>query len=158
MTLYVQDSTGFSKASDDQIVAAALTVTSKAIKRGTVLSHPRAVREYLMVHFATLEHEVFVVIFLNSRHRVLKVEEMFRGTIDGASVHPREVVKAALLNNAAAVILAHNHPSGEAAPSQADEIITARLKEALALIDVRVLDHIVIGNPYMTSFAEQGLL
>jgi DNA repair protein RadC len=98
------------------------------------------------------------VLFLDNRHRVIAVEDMFRGTIDGASVHPREVVKAALTHNAAAVILAHNHPSGIAEPSQSDELITRRLKDALSLVEIRVLDHLVIGAGTTESFAERGLL
>ena len=102
-------------------------------------------------------HEIFAVLFLDQRHRVIKFEEMFQGTIDGANVYPREVVKKALHHNAAAVILAHNHPSGVAEPSQSDERITQRLKDALALVDIRVLDHFVIGDD-IVSFAERGLL
>jgi len=103
-------------------------------------------------------YEVFAVLFLDNRHRVLAFEELFRGTIDGASVHPREVVRRALHYNAAALILAHNHPSGVSEPSSADRRITERLQAALALIDVRVLDHIVVGHGEFTSFAERGLL
>lgn len=158
MVLYSQDSNGFSPAADEQIVKAALAIVAKAMRRGMVLTNPRVVREFLMLRFAALEHEIFAVLFLNTRHRVIAVEEMFRGTVDGASVYPREVVKAALNRNATAVILAHNHPSGESDPSQADELITRRLKEALALIDVRVLDHIVVGKESCYSFAEHGLL
>jgi DNA repair protein RadC len=98
------------------------------------------------------------ILFLDNRNRVIECVEMFRGTIDGATVHPREVVKEALGRNAAAVIFAHNHPSGVAEPSQADELITRRLKEALSLVDIRVLDHLVVGGNVVTSFAEQGLL
>ncbi len=157
--LYTQVSSDYYlHATDDQIVKAALAITAKSIKRGDILANPRATRDFLQVRFSGLEHEVFVVIFLDNRNRVIKVEEMFRGTIDGASVHPREVVKAALLNNAAAVILSHNHPSGVAEPSQADEIITGRLRDALSLIDVRVLDHIIVATEGCTSFAERGLL
>jgi len=104
-----------------------------------------------------LEHEVFTVLWLDNRNRVLAFEELFRGTIDGASVHPPEVVKSALIHNAAACIIAHNHPSGVSTPSQADRTVTDKLKEALSLIDVRVLDHIIVGDE-CTSFAEQGLL
>jgi DNA repair protein RadC len=95
---------------------------------------------------------------LDNRHRLIAFDELFRGTIDGASVHPREVVRQALARNAAAVILAHNHPSGVAEPSQADELITQRLKEALALVDIRLLDHLVVGDGSCVSFAEKGLL
>jgi DNA repair protein RadC len=101
---------------------------------------------------------VFCVLFLTNRHRVIAFEEMFRGTIDGATVHPREVVKQALRLNAAAVILAHNHPSGVSEPSRADEAITRRLRDALALVDIRVLDHLIVGGSEITSLAERGLL
>jgi DNA repair protein RadC len=125
---------------------------------GSVLSNPRATREFLRMRLRDLRHEVFCCVYLDNRNRVIAFEELFRGTIDGASVHPREVVKEALARNAAAVILAHNHPSGIAEPSQADELITRRLKEALALVDIRVLDHLVVGDEVCESFAERGLL
>jgi DNA repair protein RadC len=122
------------------------------------LTNPRASVEFLRSILGGRDHEVFVVVFVDNRHRVIAVEEMFRGTIDGASVHPREVVKQALWTGAAAVLFSHNHPSGVAEPSQADELITRRLREALALIDVRVLDHIIVGLTSTCSFAERGLL
>ena len=125
---------------------------------GSVLSNPRATREFLRMRLRDLRHEVFCCVYLDNRNRVIAFEELFRGTIDGANVHPREVVKEALAHNAAAVILAHNHPSGIAEPSQADELITRRLKEALALVDIRVLDHLVVGDDVCESFAERGLL
>ena len=115
-------------------------------------------RRYLTARLRHQPHEVFAVLFLDTRHRVIAYEELFHGTIDGTSVHPRQVVKRALHHNAAALILAHNHPSGVAEPSRADESITLRLKEALALIDVRVIDHFVIGDGQSVSFAERGLL
>jgi len=125
---------------------------------GPTLSNPRATREFLRARLRDLDHELFCCLFLDNRHRVISFDEVFRGTIDGASVHPRDVVKLALTRNAAAVILAHNHPSGVAEPSQADELITGRLREALALVDIRVLDHIVVGDGACVSFAERGLL
>ena len=128
------------------------------MRRQPVLQNPNAVRDYLAVHYAGQEREVFGVLFLDNRHRLIAFDELFRGTIDGASVHPREVVRQALYRNAAAVILAHNHPSGVAEPSQADELITHRLKDALALVDIRVLDHLIVGDNRCTSFAERGLL
>ena len=128
------------------------------LRRQPVLQNPRAVRDYLSVHYAGQEREIFGCLFLDNRHRLIAVEEMFLGTIDGATVHPREVVKRALKLNAAAVILAHNHPSGVAEPSQADELITARVRDALALVDIRVLDHLIVGGATVTSFAERGLL
>ena len=124
-----------------------------------VLSSPQAVRDWLRLKLASLPHEVFVVLLLDSQNRLLHFEEMFRGTLTQTSVYPREVVKLALKWNAAAVILAHNHPSGVAEPSRADEALTAALKQALALIDVRVLDHFVVaGSAKPLSFAERGLL
>lgn len=125
---------------------------------GAALTNPRATREYVRMRLRDLPHEVFACIYLDNRHRVIAFEELFRGTIDGASVHPREVVKEALARNAAALILVHNHPSGIAEPSQADELITRRLKEALGLVDVRVLDHLIVGDGVCESFAERGLL
>jgi len=125
---------------------------------GPTLTNPRSTREYLRVQLRDLPYEVFAAIYLDNRNRVIKYSELFRGTIDGATVHPREVVKEALSYNAAAVILAHNHPSGVAEPSQADELITRRLKEALASVDIRVLDHLVIGDAHVESFAERGFL
>lgn len=130
----------------------------ETLQRGDALSSPGDTRRYLAIRLRDYPHEVFACLFLDNRHRVIHYEELFRGTVDGASVHPREVVKQALVHNAAAVIFAHNHPSGIAEPSRADEMITRRLKDALALIDIRVLDHIVVGDGETVSFAERGLL
>ncbi|MEJ2060707.1 MAG: DNA repair protein RadC [Gammaproteobacteria bacterium] len=127
------------------------------IRRGVTLENPTQTVNYLMSRLRHHPHEVFAVLFLDNRHRVIDYEPLFTGTIDGASVHPREVVRRVLHHNAAAVILAHNHPSGVAEPSQADVSLTQRLKDALALIDVRVLDHIVVGDNAV-SLAERGLL
>ncbi|TVQ85908.1 MAG: DNA repair protein RadC [Chromatiaceae bacterium] len=123
-----------------------------------MLSSPREVEDFLRLHLTGLKYEVFACLFLDNRHRVITYQELFRGTIDGASVHPREVVREAMRFNAAAVIFAHNHPSGVAEPSQSDLRITARLKDALELVEVRVLDHFIIGEGIATSFAERGLL
>ncbi|MBM5812488.1 MAG: JAB domain-containing protein [Gammaproteobacteria bacterium] len=128
------------------------------LQSGPVLASPRAARDYLIARLRDRDHEVFCCLFLDSRHRLIACEELFRGTVDGASVHPREVVKQALARNAAALILAHNHPSGVAEPSQADEIITARLRDALALVEIRLLDHLVVGDGNCTSLAERGLV
>ena len=128
------------------------------MRQQPVLANPKTARDYLVSHYAGQEREVFGCLFLDNRHRLIRFDEVFHGTIDGASVHPREVVKLALARNAAAVILAHNHPSGVAEPSQADELITARLRDALALVDIRVLDHLVVGGTTVTSFVERGLL
>ena len=131
---------------------------AELMQAGPALANPRATRDFLRARLRDRDHEVFCCLFLDNRHRVIAFDEVFRGTIDGASVHPREVVKLALTRNAAAVILAHNHPSGIAEPSQADELITGRLRDALALVDIRVLDHIVVGDSACVSFAERGLL
>jgi DNA repair protein RadC len=122
------------------------------------LTSPGAVRDLLRHKLAGLPHEVFVCIQLDAQHRVIAIEELFRGTLTQTSVYPREVVKAALRANAAAVIFAHNHPSGACQPSQADELLTRNLKEALAMVDVKVLDHFIIAGTSALSFAERGLL
>ena len=128
------------------------------LERGKPLTDPVATRKYLTARFRDMPYEVFAVLYLDNRHRVIAFEELFRGTIDGASVHPREVVRQALRRNAAALIFAHNHPSGVAEPSDADRRLTQRLKDALALVEVRVLDHFVVGDGDVVSFAERGWL
>jgi DNA repair protein RadC len=128
------------------------------LRQGPSLTSPRAAREFLVARLRDKDHEVFCCLYLDSRHRLIRFEELFRGTIDGASVHPREVVKQALARNATSVILAHNHPSGVAEPSQADEVITTRLRDALALVDIRVLDHLIVGDGTCTSLAERGIV
>lgn len=128
------------------------------LEREASLNSPEQTRNYLQSRLRGYPYEVFACLFLDNRHRVIEYEELFRGTIDGASVHPREVVRRALQHNAAAAILAHNHPSGVTEPSTADTRITQRLKEALALVDVRLLDHFIIGDGVPTSLAELGLL
>jgi DNA repair protein RadC len=122
------------------------------------LASPKATRDYLSSELRDLESEVFCCLYLDKRHRLIQFQKLFHGTIDGASVHPREIVKIALQRNAAAVIIAHNHPSGVAEPSHADELITQRVKEALALVDIRLLDHIIVGDGACVSFAERGLI
>ncbi len=142
--------------------AAAIELVRRALqeelKRTAALTSPGAVRDYLRLAIGGRPHEVFVCIWLDAQHRVIKFEEPFQGTLTQTSVYPREIVKAALACNAAAVIFAHNHPSGVAQPSQADELLTANLKEALALIEVKVLDHFIIAGNQAISFAERGLL
>jgi DNA repair protein RadC len=128
------------------------------LDRGEALQNPAQTSRFLKMKMRGYQHEVFACLFLDNQHRVIRFEELFTGTIDGASVYPREVVKKALANNAAAVILAHNHPSGIAEPSQADIRITDKLKAALLLVDIRVLDHLVIGDSTVLSFAEMGML
>ena len=129
-----------------------------SIQRESALESPQAVRDFLKAKLRHELHEVFACLFLDTKHRVLAFEILFYGTIDGASVYPRQVVKRALANNAAALILTHNHPSGVAEPSQADKVLTERLKEALALVDVRVLDHFIVGDGEPLSMVENGLM
>ena len=131
---------------------------SRTMKRGAALGTPDDTRRYVSARLRSFPYEVFACLFLDNRHRVIAFEEMFRGTIDGASVHPREVVKRSLEHNAAALIVAHNHPSGVAEPSHADRILTRRLVEAGALVELRLLDHIVVGDGETVSFAERGWL
>jgi DNA repair protein RadC len=128
------------------------------LKHHDVLTNPKTTRDYLLAQLRSYPHEIFACLFLNNRHHVISFDKMFNGTIDGASVYPREVVKRALGHNAAAIIFAHNHPSGVAEPSTADITLTRRLKTALELVDIRVLDHFVIGSNEVVSFAERGLL
>ena len=131
---------------------------SESLPAGEPIRNPADTEAFLKARMRHLDHELFCCLFLDNRHRVLRFDELFRGTIDGTSVYPREVVKEALAVNAAAVILAHNHPSGVAEPSQADERITRRLKSALELVDIRLLDHLIIGHGSATSLASRGLL
>lgn len=141
---------------------AALELGSRYLRAGLeregVIQSPAAATQYLLARFKHLQREVFACLFLDTRHQVIAFETLFHGTIDAATVHPREVVKRVLQLNAAAVILAHNHPSGVAEPSQADQALTRRLRDALALVDVRVIDHIVTGDGEAASFADRGWL
>jgi len=123
-----------------------------------IMSSPQALRDWLRLHCAGLEHEVFLVLYLDAHHRLIEAEEIFRGTLTQTSVYPRELVKGALARNAAALAVAHNHPSGEAEPSRADELLTQNLKSALSLVDVRVIDHFVVAGDQILSFAERGLV
>jgi DNA repair protein RadC len=142
----------------EEILSMARQLIQQHFKRGQAMTSPEKTREFLMLELAMLEHEVFYCIYLDNQHKILVTETSFLGTIDSASVYPREIVKRALALNASAVILAHNHPSGMAEPSEADRKITQQLKDTLALIDVRVLDHFLIGGVDYFSFAERGLL
>ena len=128
------------------------------MRRGASLNSPQKVREYLTMRLGHLDHEVFAVLLVDQRHRVIEYVELFRGTIDGASIYPREILKLAIEKGAAACVLLHNHPSGVKDQSHADELITKRIAAALALIDVRVLDHCIVAGAEILSFAEQGLL
>jgi DNA repair protein RadC len=145
-------------ATGDEVLKAARQVIGRRVRRGTSMSSPNVVRDYLRTKLAELEHEVFVALLLDSQNRLIEYIELFRGTLAQTSVYPREVVKVALARNAAAMILAHNHPSGVAEPSRADELLTQALKQALALVDVRVLDHFIVAGADTTSFAERGLI
>ncbi len=128
------------------------------LKRGGALTNPKQVSEYLIHRLRDQQREVFAIIYLDNRHQVIEYEELFYGTLNGATVHPREVVKSVLFHNAAAVIIAHNHPSGIAEPSQSDTAITLKLQEALQLIDVKLLDHLVIGDGEFVSLSDRGLI
>ena len=144
---------------ENAIIERALMILEARARYGAdVMSSPDVVKKYLRLRMGNLEHEVFSVLWLDSQNRVIKIEELFRGTLAQASVYPREVVKAALACNAAAVILAHNHPSGLSDPSAADISLTQNLKEALALVDVKVLDHMVVSTREVVAFSERGLL
>jgi len=152
---------GLGTAKYAQVQAAmemARRVMDEPLRQGDPLRSPADTRRFLTSRLGTYPHEVFAGLFLDNRHRVIQYRELFRGTIDGAAVYPREVVRQALEDNAAAVIFAHNHPSGVAEPSQADISLTRRLKEALGLVDIRVLDHMVIGHGEVISLAERGLM
>jgi DNA repair protein RadC len=157
--LLVRDAEGhYRPACAEEVLHQARRVLSQWVRRGATMSSPQAVKDHLSLHLGVLEHEVFCVLFLDAQHRIIELRQMFRGTVSQTSVYPREVVKEALSLNAAAVVLAHNHPSGLAEPSRADEFLTQSLKTALALVDVRVLDHFVVAGADCVSFAERGLL
>jgi DNA repair protein RadC len=157
--LLVRDVDGqYRAASDDEVLSQAWGVLADRVKPGITLTSPQNVKDYLRLQIGLLEYEVFCVVFLDAQHRVIDLRQMFRGTVSQTSVYPREVVKESLQLNAAAVILAHNHPSGVPEPSRADEFLTQSLKTALALVDVRVLDHLVVTATATVSFAERGLL
>ena len=142
----------------DEILNMARCIIKRQFKRGKSLTSPNDCREFLMLELATLEHEQFYVIYLDNQHRIIKAEPCSQGTIHSANVYPREVVKRALALNASALILAHNHPSGVAGPSKQDRAITKKLIEALALFEITVPDHFIIGGTELFSFAEAGLL
>jgi DNA repair protein RadC len=155
--LYVRDQSGeFIFAEVDVVLAAAKRHLSRRVRRGVKLANPKLVRDFLAVTLGDRDCEYFCIILLDAQHRFLRFVELFRGTIDGASVHPREVVKLALESQSAAVVLVHNHPSQNANFSSADEQITHRLKGALDLVDVRVLDHLLVAGSDVISFAERG--
>jgi DNA repair protein RadC len=158
--LYVRTAAGRYEVADEEttLEGAAAVLESRFRHPGVCLSAPAQTREYLVIKLRDRPAEVFCALFLDNRHRLIEFRELFQGTIDGASVHPREVGRQALEVNAAAVIFAHNHPSGVAQPSMADELITKRLRDALSLVDIRVLDHLIVGAQGVCSFAERGLI
>ena len=157
-TLYIRDGENYREAQGREVLDKAQALISQRYRAGApCLTSPARTAEFLKLKLGGLDHEVFGFLALDARHRLIQYVELFRGTIDGASVYPREVVKEALRLNAAAVLLVHCHPSGNTEPSHADELITKRLREALALVDIRVLDHLIVGES-VTSFAQMGLL
>lgn len=168
LPLHVSDavaSVGMGKLADTELthrldVARELLLRDlrERMRHSPVMSSPQVLRDWLRLHCAGLQHEVFLVLYLDAHHRLIEAEELFRGTLTQTSVYPREVVKGALTRNAAALALAHNHPSGEAAPSRADELLTQSLKSALSLVDVRVIDHFIVAGDQVVSFAELGLV
>ena len=157
MPLYVRGRTRrYQVANADDIVEAARAVVDHRMQRGDTFSKPADTRAFFQAKLGGLEREVFAAAYLDTHHRLIEYQELFHGTIDGAEVHPREVVRHGLRCNAAAVLVAHNHPSGTVEPSAADRAVTARLKQALALVDLRLLDHIVVGGNQTASMAERG--
>lgn len=157
--LYVRTESGrYVVASEDRVVEVARDIAGRRTRRGDAMSEPAIAMQFFQDKLAGLEREIFAASFLDTRHRLIEYQELFQGTIDGAEVHPREVARRALAVNAAAVIVAHNHPSGVAEPSAADRAVTCRLKQALALIDVRLLDHIVVAGGSTVSMAGKGLV
>jgi DNA repair protein RadC len=157
----LEDLRGLGDAKFSQLQAVlemARRALAETLRSGDALSSPAAVRDFLRLTLAAREHEVFLAVLLDAQNRVLVCEELFRGTLTQTSVYPREVVKCALKRNAAAVIFAHNHPSGVAEPSHADQVLTQSLKQALALVDIKVLDHFIVAGAAALSFAERGLL
>jgi DNA repair protein RadC len=157
--LFVAEPGGeFKAAADGDVIRAATAAIGRALARGPKFDSPSASRKFLPALLGHLDYEVFCLAHLDKRHRLIKFEQLFRGTIDGASVFPREIVRSVIAHNSACVLLVHNHPSGEGTASAADELITTRIREALALIDVRMLDHLIVHGDSITSFAERGLL
>ncbi len=149
---------GALKNTDDDYIEQAKRILKKRFQRSSAINNPQTIKDYLILHYSTVQREVFSVVSLDAQHRVISIRELFLGTINSSGVHPREVVKAALADNANSVIFAHNHPSGIPEPSQADKSITEKLKNALDLVEINVLDHIIVGGGNAFSFAESGLM
>lgn len=161
MTRFIKTDDAYTVAgevSEAEILSFAQSLIADKFKRGDALTSPSMTHHYFMHRLAGYEHEVFGCLFLDNQHRVLKFEEMFKGTINAANVYPREVVKKALSLNAAALICVHNHPSGDTSASASDKDLTKRLQDALELVDIRLLDHLIIGGGEYSSFAEKGLM
>jgi len=157
-TLYIRSADGFRAAEPTEVFDRAKALIAQRYRAGSpVLSAPALTRDYLRLHVGPCDYEQFGILHLDGRHRLIRAEILFRGTVAAAAVYPREVVKAALASNAAAIILFHNHPSGAPEPSHADELITSRLKDALALVEIRILDHLIVAEGFY-SFAEAGRL
>ena len=157
--LLVRDVAGdYRQVDADQVLQAAQQVLLGRVRGSDVLASPQAVRDFLRVKLGTLEYEVFAVVHLDTQNRVIEYVEMFRGTVSQTSVYPREVVRESMMRNSAALLLVHNHPSGSTQPSRADEMLTQTLKTALALVDVRVLDHLIVAGNDILSMAERGLM
>ena len=164
--LRVGDADLSARPSPESLLARRLSVARELLprdlreqmQRGPVMTSPQILRDWLRLYCAGLEHEVFLVLYLDASHRLIEPQELFRGTLTQTSVYPRELVKGALARNAAALAVAHNHPSGQAEPSRADEFLTQTLKSTLSLVDVRVIDHFVVAGDQVVSFAERGLL
>lgn len=158
-SLFVRDARRrYQPANADQIIEAARQVVDRRMQRGSKFDGPSAMSRFFSDKLAGFEQEVFAAVFLDTRLRLIEYAELFFGTVDGAEVHAREVVRKAILCNAAALVVSHNHPSGDPEPSMADRVVTTRLKQALALVDIRLLDHIVIGRGRNVSLAERGWL
>ncbi len=159
IALCVRDAAGSCRVADAaEVLHAAQCLLAARVAGSDFISSPAAVKDFVRARLGALSHEVFAVMHLDAQHRVLDYVEMFRGTLSQTSVYPREVVKAALSRNSAALVLVHCHPSGVPMPSTADELLTRRLREALALVDVQVLDHLIVAGPSVLSMAERGLL
>lgn len=156
--LMMRDGLIFRIATPDEILDVARRIMAARVNAGPLMTSPQTVKDYVRITYGGLPHEVFAVLFLDSQNRLIAVDEMFRGSLNQTSVYPREVVKAALAHNANAVLFIHNHPSDSPEPSRADELLTQTLKSALALVDVRVLDHLIATRTEVTSFAERGLI
>lgn len=155
---YRNDDGSTHAATDDEVIAIARLALDAKIKRQGNIANPSDAKAFVSLRLGNLPHEVFAVVFVDAQHRIIEFCELFRGTLTQTSVYPREVVKDTLRLNAAAVIFTHNHPSGAAEPSRADELLTQTLKSALSLVDVQVLDHLVVAGGQVVSFAERGLL